>query len=128
MKKTSMQEEQTLSEALDALSTAVRVAPDLLKALAVVSDAAVRRSAVDREGLTLYWKSEQRSRFSRWSTIVLFTSFFKDFTNHRKKTNWAVAFSCRLFPKVDNFTTDETFQQSGKKDSFRHLLKRSASM
>ena len=49
-----MQEEQTLSEALDTLSTAVRVAPDLLKALAVVSDAAVRRSAVDREGLTPY--------------------------------------------------------------------------
>ena len=25
-------------------------------------------------------------------------------------------------------TTDETFQQSGKQDSFRHLLKSSASM
>ena len=49
-----MQEEQTLSKALDTLSTAVRVASDLLKALANVPDAAVRRSAVDREDLTPY--------------------------------------------------------------------------
>ena len=26
--------------------------------------------------------------------------FFKDFTNHRKKSNRAVAFSCRLFPNI----------------------------
>ena len=26
--------------------------------------------------------------------------FFKDFTNHRKKINRAVVFSCRLFPNI----------------------------
>ena len=32
-----------------------------------------------------------------WSTIL---SFFKDFTNHSKKTNRAVDFSCRPFPNI----------------------------
>ena len=51
------------------------------------------------------------------------------FTNHRKKTNRAVVFSCRPFPTFLNTgTTDETFQQSGKQDSLRHLLKSSANM
>ena len=39
--------------------------------------------------------------------------FFKDFTNHRKETNRAVVFSR---------------SKSGKQDSFRHILKSSASM
>ena len=34
-----------------------RVAPDLLKALAILSDTIVRRSAVDREDLKPYWKA-----------------------------------------------------------------------
>ena len=46
--------------------------------------------------------------------------FFKGFTKHRKKTSRAAAFSSR--------TTKETFQQSGKLDSLRHILKSSASM
>ena len=55
--------------------------------------------------------------------------FFKDFTNHRKKTNRVVVFSSGPFPNILNTgTKDETFQQSGKQDSFRHLLKSSASM
>ena len=37
----------------------------------------VRRSAVDREDLKSYWKSEKRPCFSRWSTILLFTRFSK---------------------------------------------------
>ena len=40
---------QTLSKALDISSATARVAPDLLKALAILSDATVRRSAVDQE-------------------------------------------------------------------------------
>ena len=54
---------------------------------------------------------------------------FKDFTNHRKKTNRAVVLAVDLSPAFLNTgTTDETFQQSGKRDSFRHILKSSASM
>ena len=58
-------------------SATAQVAPDLLKALAILSDTTVRRSAVDREDLKPYWKSEKRPHFCRRSTILLFTSFSK---------------------------------------------------
>ena len=56
--------------------------------------------------------------------------FFKDFTNHKKKTNRAVVFSSiDLSPTFLNTgTTNENFQQSGRQYSFRHTLKSSASM
>ena len=50
---------QTLSKALDISSATARVAPDLLKALAILSNTTVRRSAVDQEDLKPYWKSEK---------------------------------------------------------------------
>ena len=50
---------QTLSKALDISSATARVAPDLLKAIAILSDTTVRRSAVDWEDLKQYWKSEK---------------------------------------------------------------------
>ena len=53
------------AKALDISSATARVAPDLLKALAILSDTTVRRSAVDREDLKQYWKSEKRPHFSR---------------------------------------------------------------
>ena len=54
-----------------------QVAPDLFKALAILSGTTVRRSAVDQEDLKPYLKSEKRPHFSRWSTILSFTSFSK---------------------------------------------------
>ena len=48
---------------------------------------------------------------------------FKDLTNHRKKTNREVVFRSRPPPFFNTATMDETFQQSGKQDSFRYLLK-----
>ena len=54
-----------LSKALDISCATAQVAPDLLKALVILSDTTVRRSAVDQEDLKLYWKSEKRSHFSR---------------------------------------------------------------
>ena len=50
---------QSLSKALDISSATAQVVPDLLKALAILSDTTVRRSAVDREDLKPYWKSEK---------------------------------------------------------------------
>ena len=41
-----------MSKALDISSATARVAPDLLKALAILSDTTVRRSAVDRDVLS----------------------------------------------------------------------------
>ena len=64
-----------------------RVAPDLLKAVAILSNTTVRRSAVDREYLKPYWKLEKRPHFCRWSTILLFKSFSKTLpTTERKLT------------------------------------------
>ena len=48
---------------MDISSATARVAPDLLKALAILSDTTVRRSAVDREDLKRYWKSEKKYIF-----------------------------------------------------------------
>ena len=88
-----------MSKALDISSATARVAPDLLKALAILSDTTVRRSAVDREVLKPYWKSEKTPHFFSQSTILLFTSF-KEFTNHKKKNNRATFYSYRLFPNI----------------------------
>ena len=118
---------QTLSKALDISSATARVAPDLLKALIILSVTTVTRSAEDREDLKPYWKSEKRPDSSR-STILLFKSFFKDFTNHRNKTNRAVVLTVDISPTfLNTSTTDEAFQQSGEQDSFRHISKTSAS-
>ena len=50
---------QTLSKALDISSATAPVAPDLLKALAILSDTMVRRSAVHREDLKPYWNQKK---------------------------------------------------------------------
>ena len=39
--------------------------PRTVKALAILSDTTVRRSAVDQEDLKPYWKSQKRPHFSR---------------------------------------------------------------
>ena len=52
-------------ESLEYIKSTTQVAPDLLKALAILSDIMVRRFAVDQEDLKPYWKSEKRPRFSR---------------------------------------------------------------
>ena len=45
-------------------SATAQAALDLLKALAILSNTIARRSAVDREDLKPYWKSEKRPHFS----------------------------------------------------------------
>ena len=70
-----------------------RVAPDLLKALAILSDTTVRRSAVDRQDLKPYWK------LAMINNPIIY-KLFKYFTNHRKKTNRVVVFSSRPFPNI----------------------------
>ena len=49
---------------MDISSATARVAPDLLKALAILSDTTVRRSSVDREDLKSHRKSEKGPHFS----------------------------------------------------------------
>ena len=93
---------QTLSRSLDISNLTARVASDLLKAPAVLSDTTVWRSAVYREDLRTYWISEKWPHFSRSSTILLFTTFSKTYT--------AAVFSFDLCPTFWNTEIfDETF-------------------
>ena len=53
----------------------------------------------------------------------LINKYFKDFSNHRKKTNREVAFSHKPpLTFLNTRITDEIFQQFEKQDSFRHIL------
>ena len=62
--------------------------PDLLKVLARFSDTTVRKSAVDREDLKPYWKSEKRPHFSRqFLAVVLSPMFFNAGTTDRLSNN-----------------------------------------
>ena len=93
---------------MDTSSAAARVAPDLLKAQALLSDPTVRRSAVDREDPKPHWKSEKRPQFSRSSTILLFTSFSKTLlATERRLTE-------RYFLAVD---LSQTFLNTGTTDT-----------
>ena len=72
-----------------------------------------------------YWEKSQLLR----NNNPIINKFFKDLTNDRKKTNRAVVLSCRPFAtSLNTGIIDKTFQQSGKQDSWKHLLKGSASM
>ena len=64
-----------------------------------------------------------------WSTILLFTSFSKTLLITERRLTGQQFLVVDLFPTFLNTgTTDETLQQCGKKDSFRHILKSLASM
>ena len=55
--------------------------------------------------------------------------FFKDFTNLKKRpTGWQFLTVDLSSTFLNTGTTNEIFQQSGKQDSSRHILKSSASM
>ena len=51
--------QKALSKVLDISSATAWVAPDLLKAIAILSYRTVRRSVVDWEDLKPYWKLEK---------------------------------------------------------------------
>ena len=83
-------------------SATSQVAPDLLNALAILSDTTVKRSAVDREDRKPYWKSEKKVKFLKVINNPIIYKFFIDFTNHSKKTNSVVDLdlSSRPFPNI----------------------------
>ena len=86
-----------------------------------------QKSAIDREDLKPYWKSEKRPYFFRESTVLLFRRFSKtSLTTEKSLTEFLAVDISPTF--LNTGTTDETFQQSGKHDSFRNILKSSASM
>ena len=94
------------------------------KALAILSDTMVRRSAVDQEDLKGYWKSEKRPHFSRWSTILLFTKILKTLlttqrrlTGERRLASIIIAYFCfkliesRGVIKTNAIEVDNVFQE-----------------
>ena len=108
-------------------SAIARVAPDLLKALTILSDTNVRRSSVAREGSKPCGKLEKNPHFSRWLKCLLFTSFSKTLLTTERKLTGRYFLAVDLSPTFLNTgTTDETFQQFGKQDSFRQILNSSA--
>ena len=79
-----------------------QVDPDQLKAPSILSNTTIRRSAVDREGLKPYWKSEKK----------VFQRLYQP-----QKEDWQdnsfLAVNCSpIFLNIG--TTDETFKQSGE--------------
>ena len=94
-------------KALNLPGATVWKAPDLLKVLPILSDRSFRTSALDWKILKPYWKYENRLHFSHFSHFHI--SHFLNIPKYRE-------------------TTDETFQQSRKQDSFKHILKSSANM
>ena len=80
---------QRLSKAFDISSATTRVAPELLKALSILSDTTFRRFAVNRENLKPFWKSEKMATLLSWPGILLFTSLSKTLpTTERRLTGW----------------------------------------
>ena len=75
---------------MDISGATVRVAPDLLKALAILSDTTVRTSAVDQEETTF-----DKGHIFQGDQKFYYLQVFQ-----RKKTNKAVVFSCRPFPNL----------------------------
>ena len=82
---------------MDILSVTAPVVSPLSKTLAILSNATVRRSAVEREDLKPYWKSEI-GHISLGDNKPIIYKSFKDFTNYRKKTNKTIVFSI-TFPQ-----------------------------
>ena len=73
---------------MDISSVAAQVAPDLLEALAILSDTTVRRSAVYWDDLKPYWKLEKgHISLGDQQSYYLYTSFLKTLlTTERRST------------------------------------------
>ena len=78
---------------MDISSATARVAPDLLKALAILSDTTARRPKTILE-------IRKRTTFVWVIKNPIIYKLLKDFTNYRKKTTWAVVFSSRPFSNI----------------------------
>ena len=105
---------QSLSKAFNISTTTAQLAPDLLKALAILSDTTVRRSAVDWEDLKPHWKSEKKTTFFQVINNSIVYKFLKTILT-TKKTNRMVVFSCRLSSNILQYRDHQwNFQQSGK--------------
>ena len=119
-----------LSKAMDISSAKARVAPDLLKDLAILSHTTVRRSPVDWEELKIILEIRKKTPFAflKQSTIIIIYiiypiiyKFFKALLI-TKKSKRAVVFSCRLFPNILKCRDHQwNLPTIWKQNSFRHI-------
>ena len=101
---------QTLSKALGISHAIVWVASDLLKVLAILSDATFRRSAVDLEDLNHTENQKKTPHFFRWSTTLLFTIFWKTLLTTERRPTGQYLLGVDLSPIFLNTgTTKDTF-------------------
>ena len=89
---------QTLSKALDISNNTVWVAPDLIKALAILSDTSVRIHLLRK--LKSILEIKKIGHISLGDQPSYYLQVFKDFTNCRKKTNREAVLTSRLFPNM----------------------------
>ena len=92
-----------MSKAFDISSATARVASNMFKALAILSDTTVGRSAFNREDLLkTILEIKTKATFLEGINNPIINKFFKDFTNHRKKTNMVI-YSCRTFLNIHKY-------------------------
>ena len=71
----------------------------------------------------------KRTKFLEMLSKPNFYKYFKEFNNHKRKLTELRFLAVDLPTRFLNAgTADEVFQQSGKQDSFRQILKSSASL
>ena len=102
VKKTSMP--KALSKVLGISSATFQVVLDLFKALNLFKTPSntirynCQKICSWSRRLKIILEIRKNPTFLPWSTSLLFTGFL-DFTNHRKKINREVVFSCTPFPQ-----------------------------
>ena len=111
---------------MDISSVTAQVALHVLKVLAILSDTTVKRSVLDRE--ETYWKSEKRPHLrGDQEDYYLPQSFSKALLTAERRLTGRQYLAVDLSPTfLTKGAIDESFQQSGKQDSFRHTLNSSA--
>ena len=101
----------------------------MLKAAGIQSDTTVRRSAVEQENLEQYLKSEKIGFLEVINKPCIYT-FFKDYTSRNRTLPFILKYRNQIHKSsswhILDKVLDETFQQFGKQNSLKHLLKSSA--
>ena len=110
---------QTLLKALDISSTTAWVAPDLLKALAILSDTTVRRSVVDWEDLKPHWKSEKRPHLIHFKKIFV-KGLDHSMTQKRVQAQFFYTFPC--YPKTCKKFLGINSSQEWRFEELQHYL------
>ena len=121
--------DQVLLNAWDISSAKAQVLKAMLKAAGIQSDTTVRRSAVEQENLEQYLKSEKIGFLEVINKPSIYT-FFKDHTSRNRTLPFILKYRNQIHESsswhILDKVLDETFQQFGKQNYLKHLLKSSA--